>query len=118
MRHRSGAQRTSSTRLAVGVVLAFSVGLGAYFGSAQLAGSANAPKRTVTLRIGDVAVLGQMQCVAVSESRSRPMKPGAYYMRCSKRPRNQAPYVVDAFPAGAVVWGPDSTAPPLYTTPR
>jgi len=106
------------TRFAIGVVLALSVGIGAYFGSAQLAGSAsNPPKRTVTLRIGDVAVLGEIQCVAVSESRRHPMKPGAYYMRCSKRPFDQARYRVDVFPDGAFVWE-KGTYDPLYVTPR
>ena len=58
-----------------------------------------------------------MQCVAVSESRSHPMKPGAYYMRCSKQPKNQAPYVVDLFPDGAAVWR-KGLNDPLYVTPR
>ena len=104
-------------RFAIGVVLALSIGIGAYFGSAQMAGSANVPPRTVTLRIRDVAVLGQMQCVAVSESRSSPMKPGAYYMRCSKRPFNQSRYHADVFPDGVVVWE-KGKFDPLYTTPR
>lgn len=87
-------------------------------GSAQLAGSASArTPRTVTLRLGDVAVLGRLQCVATSDSRRYPMKPGAYYLRCSKRPDNQARYVVHVFPGGAVVSRP-GTLDPLYRTPR
>jgi hypothetical protein len=105
-------------RFAIGVVLALSIGIGAYFGSAPMAGSANVPPRTVTLRIGDVAVLGQMQCVAVSESRSRPMRPGWYYMRCSKRPTNQARYVVDVFPDKAFVWQDRPSGELLYRTPH
>jgi hypothetical protein len=105
-------------RFAIGVVLAVSIGIGAYFGSARLASSANTPPRTVTLRIGDVAVLGQMQCVAVSESRRRPMRPGAYYVRCSQRPTNQAPYVVDVFPDMAFVWQARPGGDLLYMTPQ
>jgi hypothetical protein len=42
-------------RFVIGVVLALSVGIGAYLGSAQVADSAKTPPRKVTLRAGDVA---------------------------------------------------------------
>ena len=106
------------TRFAIAVVLALSIGIGAFFGSAQLAGSAsNPPKRTVVLHIGDKAILGEMQCVAVSDWRRHPMKPGAYYMQCSRRPLIHSRYHVDVSPDGAQVW--EAGVPdPLYTTPR
>lgn len=114
MSHRN---RGNSAWLVIGSVAALSVGIGAYFGSAQLADSANPPKRSVVLRIGDKAVLGEMQCVAVSDLRRHPMRPGFYYMRCSRRPLIHSRYHVDVWPDGAQVW--DAGVPgPLYTTPR
>ena len=45
------------------------------------------------------------------------MNPGAYYLRCSKRPEKQARYVVFVFPDGAAV-AQAGTYDPLYQTPR
>ena len=56
------------------VVLALSVGIGAYLGSAQAAGSAKGHSRTVTMRIGDVAVVGQVRCLAWTDSRRSPIR--------------------------------------------
>ena len=110
--------RTAPAPIAIGVAVAIAVGAGVYFGSAQLAGSASKPPpRTVTLPSGDVAVLGQVQCVATSASRRYPMKPGKYYLRCSKRPSNQARYLVYVFPDSATVALPGASVP-LYQTPR
>ena len=60
-------------RYVIGVVLALSVGIGAYLGSAQVADSAKTPPRKVTLRIGDVAAFafGHVQCQANAPSRAR-----------------------------------------------
>jgi hypothetical protein len=116
-RHRSVVAVLARIPLMIGGLFAVVVGIGAYLGTAQVAASTpQAPRRTVTLRIGDVAVLGRIQCIAISESRARPMTPGAYYMRCLKRPRSGAHYVVDNFGDGAVVWRVGE-ATPLYTTP-
>jgi hypothetical protein len=103
-------------RVGIGVVLAVSVGIGAYLGSAQLAGSTPNAKRTVTLRVGDAAVFGRVRCLATSDSRSEPMRPGWYYMLCSKRPLRDARYRVDIFPNGATV-SEAGNPTPLYTTP-
>ena len=70
-------------RFVIGVVLALSVGIGAYLGSAQVAGSAKTPPRRVTLRIGDVAALGQIQCQAIPWTRSRTPGPNDAYLHCS-----------------------------------
>lgn len=104
-------------RFATGVALALSVGVGAYFGSARLAGSTpNRAPRVVTMQVRDVAVLGgRVRCQAWSDSRSSPLRHA--YMHCSKRPASQARYWVDIAPEGIVVWQIGSTEP-LYTTPR
>src|SRR5262245_31762348 len=75
-------------RFVIGVVLALSVGIGAYLGSAQVADSAKTPPRRVTLQMGDIAVAGQVQCRAWTDSRSLPVHPA--YMQCSKGPWNRA----------------------------
>jgi len=103
-------------RLVFFLVLAVSVGSGAYFGSAQLAGSATKPApRTFMLHTGDTAVVGRTQCVAVSDSRSHPM--AGSYMRCSKRPLNQSRYHADVSPDAVVVWQAGKLDP-LYITQR
>jgi hypothetical protein len=57
-------------RFVIGVVLALSVGIGAYLGSAQVADSAKTPPRKVTLRLGDIAAIGHIQCRAEQDGRS------------------------------------------------
>jgi hypothetical protein len=109
-------QQRGSARIGIGVVLAISIGIGAYLGSAQLAHSTPNAKRTVTLRVGDVAVFGRVRCLARTESRNEPMRPGSYYMRCSKRPLREARYIVDVFPTGATVSQAGNDTP-LYSTP-
>jgi len=84
-------------RFVIGVVLAVSVGIGAYLGSARAAGSATAPARTVQLRIGDIAVVGQLQCRAWTDSRSNPIPT---YLECSKGPWNPDAVSVTVFPGG------------------
>ena len=59
-------------RFVIGAVLALSVGIGAYLGSAQVADSAKTPHRRVTLRIGDIALVGGMPCRVSSGSVRRP----------------------------------------------
>jgi hypothetical protein len=99
-------------RFVFGLVLALSVGIGAYFGSAQVASSAKATPRTITLRIGDVAVVGQVRCLAWTDSRSSPIHDA--YLRCSKGPRSRAAYSVDVLPEGIVVWK-EGVSNPVYT---
>jgi hypothetical protein len=77
-------------RFVFGVALVLSVGIGAFFGSAQVAGSTKVPPKTVTMRIGDVAVVGPVECLAWTDSRRFPIRRA--YMRCSARPKDQAPY--------------------------
>src|SRR5262252_358429 len=85
-------------RFVIGVVLALSVGIGAYLGSARAAGSATAHARVVHLRIGDIAVAGQVQCRAIKETRSNPTRPD--YLRCSKGPLGRAASSVMVTPNG------------------
>jgi hypothetical protein len=99
-------------RFVFGLVLALSVGIGAYFGSAQVASSAKTTPRTVTLRIGDVAVVGQVQCLAWTDSRSSPIHEA--YLRCSQGPRSRAAYSVDVGPGGIAVWK-KGVSNPIYT---
>jgi len=47
--------RRLQMRFVIGVVLGLSVGIGAYLDPAQVAESANAPPRRLTLRLGDIA---------------------------------------------------------------
>jgi hypothetical protein len=111
-------------RFVIGVVLALSVGIGAYLGSARAAGSAKTPPRRVTLQPDDIAVAGQVQCRAIAESRQKPVH--AQYLRCSKGPLSRAALSVDVVP-GAVnvvkkvgqvqcLWeGPSETAHPIFS---
>src|SRR5215469_7608630 len=71
-------------RFVIGVVLALSVGIGAYPGSAQVADSAKAPPRRVTLRVGDVAALGHLQFRATAGTRQHPTRTRDAYLRCSR----------------------------------
>jgi hypothetical protein len=66
------------------------VGVGACFGSAQAANSAKANGRIVTLKPGDVAVLGNIQCRVFSNS---PRYPVEYsHVQCSNGPLSKAAY--------------------------
>ena len=77
-------------RVVFGFVLALCVGVGACFGSAQAANSAKANGRIVTLKIGDVAVLGKLQCRVISYS---PRHPYEYvHVQCSNGPLSKAAY--------------------------
>jgi hypothetical protein len=77
-------------RVVFGFVLALCVGVGACFASAQAANSAKANGRIVTLKIGDVAVLGNAQCRVISYS---PRHPYEYvHVQCSNGPLSKAAY--------------------------
>lgn len=77
-------------RVVFGFVLALCVGVGACLGSAQAASSAKANGRIVTLKVGDVAVLGTVQCRVTSNSTRFP---GEYaYVQCSNGPLSKAAY--------------------------
>jgi hypothetical protein len=60
-------------RVVFGFVLALCVGV-ACFGSAQAANSAKANGRIVKLKMGDVAVLGKLQCRVFSNSPRYPLQ--------------------------------------------
>ena len=101
--------------LALPAALVVSVGVGAYFGSAQIATSSKPPARVLELRVGDSAVIRQdLQCVATSDSRRFPLKEA--YMRCSKRPFSASRFVVDIGPDSVEVWS-KGFAKLLYRTP-
>src|SRR5215469_4505416 len=87
-------------RFVIGVVLALSVGIGAYLGSAQVADSAKTPRR-VTLQVGDIAVVGNGQCRATPESRQHPLR--ADYLLCSNGPLSRAAASVSVFEFGGGV---------------
>ncbi|HET8752160.1 MAG TPA: hypothetical protein VFM43_06495 [Gaiellaceae bacterium] len=90
-------------RFVIGVVLALSVGIGAYLGSAQVADSAKTPPRRVTLRFGDIAAIGQIQCVATTDSRSQHPGTRDAFMWCSKGPVSHAAGSVEVRPGGLIV---------------
>jgi hypothetical protein len=96
-------------RLFVGCGLALSLGVGCYFGSAQIANSAS-DRRVVTLRSRDIAVFGGVQCIANTEA-------GYRHMLCSRRPRGQARYDVAIFPKSVIVYKMGEPDNPLYATP-
>ena len=77
-------------RVVFGFVLALCVGVGACFGSAQAANSAQANGRIVTLKIGDVAVLGNAQCRVISYSPGHPYE--YVHVQCSNGPLSKATY--------------------------
>jgi len=86
-------------RFVIGVVLALSVGIGAYLGSAQVADSAKTPPRRVTLQVGDIATVGQVRCRGFSNpSRQRPHPILATYLRCSTGPLSRAAASVAVMP--------------------
>jgi hypothetical protein len=101
-------------RLVISVVLALSVGIGAYLGSAQAAGSATARPRMVILRIDEVAAAGRSHCRATSESRSQPYRYA--YMRCWTGPEGSATYTA-LVGGGAVAVFKKGVDAPVYTTP-
>jgi hypothetical protein len=74
-------------RFVIGVVLALSVGIGAYLGSAQAAGSAKTPPRTVNSRAAESVTvfgnnvdvekkIGHVQCFWQSPRPAKPHPPG------------------------------------------
>jgi hypothetical protein len=72
-------------------------------------GTTAAAARTFTFRRGDVAVYGNVRCLATIEG-------GAPYFLCSRRPRTRARYEVAIWPDGINVFrlgNPD----PIYSTP-
>ena len=77
-------------RVVFGFVLALCVGVGACFGSAQAANSAKANGRIVTLKMGDVAVLGKIQCRVFSNSPGHPYEYA--HVQCSNGPLSKATY--------------------------
>jgi hypothetical protein len=103
-------------RFVLGVAVVLSVGVGAYFGSAQVARSAKPPARMLELRVGDSALIRQdIQCVATTDSRRYPLKYA--YMRCSTRPFSASHVFVDIGAGGMVdVWSKPSYKL-LYRTP-
>jgi len=106
-------------RVVFGFVLALCVGVGACFGSAQAANSAKANGRIVTLKIGDVAVLGNVQCRVFSNSPRHPVEYA--HVQCSNGPLSKATY-------SAVTSGTDlgssisvfqkGVSAPIYSTPQ
>jgi hypothetical protein len=77
-------------RVVFGFVLALCVGVGACFGSAQAANSAKANGRIVTLKLGDVAVLGKLQCRVFTRSPRHPVEYS--HVQCSNGPLSKAAY--------------------------
>jgi hypothetical protein len=77
-------------RVVLGFVLALCVGVGACFGSAQAANSAKANGRIVRLKIGDMAVLGKLQCRVFSNSPRHPVEYA--HVQCSNGPLSKAAY--------------------------
>jgi hypothetical protein len=93
-------------RFVFSVVLALSVGIGAYFGSARAASSAKARPRMVLLRMGQIAAVGhagpRAQCLATSESRSDPYRYA--WLRCSAGPLSRATYWISLTSGGFSVF--------------
>ena len=77
-------------RVVFGFVLALCVGVGACFGSAQAANSAKANGRIVTLKMGDVAVLGKLQCRVFTNSPRYRLEYS--HFQCSNGPLSKAAY--------------------------
>ena len=77
-------------RVVFGFVLALCVGVGACFGSAQAANSTQANGRIVKLKIGDVAVLGKLQCRVFTNSPRHPIEYS--HVQCSNGPLSKAAY--------------------------
>src|SRR5215472_5284847 len=101
-------------RVVFGFVLALCVGVGACFGSAQAANSAQANGRIVTLKIGDVAVLGNIQCRVFSNSPRHPVEYA--HVQCSNGPLSKATYSFVTAP-GIDVFQKGVSAP-IYSTPN
>jgi hypothetical protein len=103
-------------RFIVSVVLALSVGIGAYFGSARAASSAKARPRTVRHpRIGDIAAVGQAQCRAWTDSRFHPIREA--YLQCSGGPLIRATYRVEVLFDGAIYVFKRGVSGPVYSGP-
>jgi len=102
-------------RFVLSVVLALSVGIGAYFGSARAASSAKAPPRMVLLRMGQIAAVGQSgpraQCQATLGVEDRSTR----LLRCSPGPLSRATYSILLAPNGFVVFQ-KGVPDPVYST--
>jgi hypothetical protein len=68
-------------RFVIAVVLALSVGIGAYLGSAQVADSAKTPPRRVTLQTGKTASMGPT-CSARDTRNELTVRRGSYFRYC------------------------------------
>lgn len=93
------------------IVAALGVAVGAYVASSRTAQSASSATsaRTFTFRAGDVALYGNLRCLATFEARIG-------YFLCSRRPRARARYEAAIRPSGINIFrmgNPD----PIYTTP-
>jgi len=101
-------------RVVFGFVLALCVGVGACFGLAQAANSAQARGRIVALKMGDVAVLGKLQCRVFSNSPRYPLQYSG--VQCSNGPLGKAAY--SFVTAGGIdVWQRGVSAPIYSTNP-
>ena len=90
-------------------------------GTSTVADSANATPSIVRLNpgspavhIGDVAVVGEVQCRAWTQSRSHPIKMA--HLRCSIGSRSRSPYYVDIDGGQINVYKKGRSAP-VYSTP-
>ena len=105
-------------RLVIAALIVVALGIGAFRAAARAAGGKPNPPRIVTLRIGDTAVIGKIQCLATSDTRGHPME--GYYLRCGNRPHSSARYWADVFPGRVIVAGAAGNAgngTELYHTP-
>jgi hypothetical protein len=100
-------------RVVFGFVLALCVGVAACFGSAQVANSAQANGRIVTLKLGDVAVLGDIQCRVFTRSPGHPVEYA--HVQCSNGPLSKAVYSF-ATARGIQVFQKGVSAP-IYSSP-
>jgi hypothetical protein len=101
-------------RVVFGFVLALCVGVGACFGSAQAANSAKANGRIVTLKIGDVAVIGHVQCRVFTNSVRHPVEYA--HVHCSNGPLSKAAYSVVT--NGGIDVYQKGVSAPIYSTPQ
>ena len=101
-------------RFVFSIVLALSIGIGAYFGSARAASSAQAHPRMVLLRKGEIAAVGQSgpraQCQATLGIEDRSTR----LLRCSPGPLSRATYSILLAPSGFAVFK-KGVADPVFT---
>ena len=86
------------------------VGLGLYLGNLQEAKSASSAPRIITLRSQDIAIYGNLRCLANFEARSRTFL-------CSRRPRSGARYETAIWPNGDIYVFRMGNPDPIYSTP-